>query len=136
MIRYQKWITRADLRANPDKHYLFGDNAVRQGLGGQAKEMRGETNALGIATKWLPTMEEQAFFSDDNEHCRQIILTDLSKVQSLLRQNRIVVVPAMGLGTGLSQLPTRAPQLALLIDRFFALYGPVPWLVKPATTAL
>jgi len=48
-ILYQDQIKRDDLRAHPDRIYLFGDNVARQGRGGQAKEMRGEPNALGIA---------------------------------------------------------------------------------------
>ena len=54
MIIYQKFIYRSDLKANPSVLYLFGDNLQRVGLGGQAKEMRGEPNAVGIATKKAP----------------------------------------------------------------------------------
>jgi hypothetical protein len=54
MIIYQKYIKREDLRANPTVLYVFGDNEARTGLGGQAKEMRGEPNAVGIATKASP----------------------------------------------------------------------------------
>jgi hypothetical protein len=51
---FQEWITRKDLRENPDKRYVFGDNVERRGYGGQAKEMRGEPNAIGVVTKWAP----------------------------------------------------------------------------------
>ena len=53
-IKYQKWIERSDLQNNPEDVYIFGDNYARQGLCGQAKAMRGEPNALGIATKRTP----------------------------------------------------------------------------------
>jgi hypothetical protein len=58
----QKWITRDDLRANPNVLYLFGDNERREGLGGQAKEMRGEPNAIGVRTKASPSKHETAFW--------------------------------------------------------------------------
>ena len=53
-VIYQKRICRDDLRRNPNAVYIFGDNEARTGLGGQAREMRGEPNAMGIATKRSP----------------------------------------------------------------------------------
>jgi hypothetical protein len=64
MIIYQSRIYRADLRANPDVLYVFGDNAIRRGYGGQAGEMRGEPNARGVATKWSPGNHPNDYFSD------------------------------------------------------------------------
>ena len=61
-ITFQERITRADLRANPDTLYVFGDNMRRRGMGGQAAEMRGEPNAVGIPTKWRPSRTEWDFF--------------------------------------------------------------------------
>ena len=59
----QKWIARADLKQNQDRIYLFGDNVERVGHGGQAKEMRGEPNAIGIATKLKPEYAAATAFS-------------------------------------------------------------------------
>lgn len=53
-VKYLAWITRDMLRKEPEARFVFGDNAYRKGFGGQAKEMRGEPNALGVATKWYP----------------------------------------------------------------------------------
>jgi hypothetical protein len=50
-IIYQKFIRRQDLRNNRDKFYVFGDNMQRIGYGGQARDMRGEPNAIGAVTK-------------------------------------------------------------------------------------
>jgi len=61
IIIKQHKIYRKDLKNNPDVLYLFGDNLVQKGFGGQAKEMRGEPNAEGIPTKKLPSMEAKAF---------------------------------------------------------------------------
>lgn len=54
-------VTRADVRANPDKIFIFGDNLAGRGFGGQAKEMRGEENAVGVPTKKLPTTSRKVF---------------------------------------------------------------------------
>ena len=47
-IRRQTWITRADLKANRDLIYVYGDNVKRDGRRGLAREMRGEPNAHAI----------------------------------------------------------------------------------------
>ena len=63
-FRTIRWMQRAEIRANPTALYVFGDNLLRVGLGGQARECRGEPNAVGIPTKKAPTMEAHAFLSD------------------------------------------------------------------------
>lgn len=117
-VIFQQWITRADLRANPDKVYVFGDNVQRSGLGGQAKEMRGEPNAIGVVTKWAPSMLPRAFF-DDTAACKVPVERDLLLVQQALDRGRTVVVPADGIGTGLSRLPKYAPNLDAFIKEWF-----------------
>ncbi|MCS3449822.1 hypothetical protein M2222_001357 [Bradyrhizobium elkanii] len=107
-----------DLRANPDKVYVFGDNVERRGYGGQAKEMRGEPNAIGVVTKWTPSMDPKAFF-DDTAACRMLVERDLLLVQQALDSARTVVVPADGIGTGLSRLPRHAPNLDAFIKQWF-----------------
>jgi hypothetical protein len=130
-IVYKDWITRDFIRANPEAVFVFGDNVDRKGLGGQAREMRGEPNTIGIATKWYPSMEEQDFFSDEKsvKMSIRIIFADLTKVTDALSDGKTVYVPSAGLGTGLSQLPTRAPKLYKLIKAFFTIYGEqeCPW---------
>lgn len=118
-IVYQDWITREDLRSNPDKVYVFGDNVERRGYGGQAKEMRGEPNAMGVATKHMPSMSTRAFF-DDTIECQVIVMQDLKKVQDALDAGKTVVVPTDGIGTGLSRLHTTAPNLDRFIKKWFA----------------
>jgi len=112
MMTYtQQWIMRSDLKNNPDVYFLFGDNLIRRGLGGQAKEMRGEPNAIGIATKATPTSESNAFFDDLDygSNCRAIA-KDFRRAFQMRDEGHMVVIPADGLGTGLSELPQRAPK--------------------------
>lgn len=118
-VIYQKWIMREDLQNNPGVYYLFGDNLQRRGLGGQAKAMRGEPNAIGVATKKDCTMRPSDFFTDDEyeANCEQID-ADLEMAFEMVRCGKIVVIPADGLGTGLSELPQRAPKTnAYLVAR-------------------
>lgn len=106
----QKHICRADLRANPDVAYLFGDNLMETGLGGQAKEMRGEPNAFGIPTKKLPNMLTPSFFTDDDyDEATMAIWRAFHKVKEA--GFWVVVIPMDGLGTGLAQLDKRAPRI-------------------------
>jgi len=102
----QKWIKREDLIANREVLYVFGDNERRVGLGGQAKEMRGEPNAIGIATLESPGV----FWSDKdyNAHCDSLIM-DFAPVWRHLMRNELVVLPEDGVGTGLAQLEKAAP---------------------------
>lgn len=105
-------ISREDLVANPDALFLFGDNVERSGFGGQAKEMRGEPNAVGIRTKMAPHNAASAFFSEDPEAVaeqNEMIAEDFEPVFDHLENGGVVVVPADGLGTGLARLRDFAP---------------------------
>lgn len=117
-IAFQRWITRNDLRDNRDKMYVFGDNVQRSGFAGQAKEMRGEPNAIGIVTKWAPSMHPRAFF-DDTAACKVLVERDLNRIDQLLEAGKTVIVPADGIGTGLSRLPRHAPNLHTFIVNWF-----------------
>jgi hypothetical protein len=109
----QKWITRQDLRNNPHIIYVFGDNLLGCGLGGQAKEMRGEPNAFGIATKASPYK-----YLNDNEHFYQMALYYAHRFKQLsdyLKLGRSVVWPKDGIGTGLADLANKAPRINNLL---------------------
>jgi hypothetical protein len=118
-VVFQQWITRQTLKHNRDKVYIFGDNVQRIGFGGQAKEMRGEPNAIGVVTKWAPNMNPRAFF-DDTAACRVLVEHDLILVDHALQAGRTVIVPADGIGTGMSRLATTAPNLNRFIKSWFA----------------
>jgi hypothetical protein len=117
-VVFQKWVTRSNLRDNPQNIYVFGDNVQRSGMGGQAKEMRGEPNALGVVTKWAPSLAARAFF-DDSAACKMRVERDLLRVQKVLDLGKTVVVPADGIGTGLAHLHIVAPTLDRFIKDWF-----------------
>ncbi len=116
-VLFQKFIFRSDLKSNPDVLYLFGDNLQKRGLGGQAKEMRGEPNANGIPTKVKPSRAADAYFSDKQfeDNCKAIEMA-LRPVIAHLKHNGIVIIPRDGLGTGLSELPQRAPKTNAFLE--------------------
>lgn len=111
-VVFKERIERADLQANPGLLYVFGDNEARRGLGGQAGACRGEPNAIGIATKRQPSMAESSMWADaDFDRCAAIIDADMEPLFKHARKGGMIVFPAAGVGTGLSQLPQRAPRL-------------------------
>ena len=113
----QKWIERHDLEVNRHRFYLFGDNVERVGMGGQAGAMRGERNAIGIPTKWTPSSDPAAFFRDsDFVVVKEIIDKELKRVRHILGHRGEVVLPADGLGTGLSRLPETSPKISDYLD--------------------
>jgi len=106
-----RWITRAFVREHRDHIFLFGDNVVRRGLGGQAAAMRGEPNVVGIPTKKLPSDRKEAFFTDaeleQNKAAIDQAFEHLTHIS--IAPEQIIVIPADGLGTGRAQLESRAP---------------------------
>jgi len=99
-------ITREYVREHPEKIFVFGDNVLEKGFGGQAKELRGEPNAYGVPTKKYPSMRAESFFTD-TELMANILLIDRAIAKIPTDGREIVVLP---LGTGLAQLPIKAPE--------------------------
>jgi hypothetical protein len=126
-ILYQKMIYREDLRRNRDVLYLFGDNDRRDGFGGQAAEMRGETNAVGVRTKREPGNDIASYWSDkDFEKNCQKIEEDLGRVKAHLRRGGMVVIPIDGLGTGFSQMDRRCPRTFNVLNQSLDSLASVP----------
>jgi len=117
-IYFQKYIQRADLKRNPDGLYVFGDNMERRGFGGQAREMRGEPNAVGIPTKISPSMASSAFLTDDMFHTwMDEARPDFDRISN----HDIIIWPYDGIGSGRARLRTSAPKILKCIDNFLAL---------------
>ncbi|MDT0618437.1 hypothetical protein RM531_08105 [Salinisphaera sp. P385] len=116
----QDFIRRGDLQSNPDRVYVFGDNMCRRGKGGQAAQMRGEPNAVGIPTKWEPSLREDAFFDErDYQKAVPAIHEAFDGLEQVILAGRDVVWPAAGIGSGLAQLEARAPSIHRLIQARF-----------------
>lgn len=110
-------IKRQTLRDHPDWLFVFGDNFARTGLGGHAREMRGEPNAVGIVTKRLPSMCDDAFLTDDDlQKWNEAVRNQFSLLHKALHDGKVVVIPSTGIGTGLAQLETRAPIISRMLN--------------------
>lgn len=110
IIVQEEWYNLQSCLAKPDHLFIFGDNMMRIGKGGQA-QIRGINNSMGVATKRAPGMSPEDFFSNQLDEM-EIIHDDLKKIKDVnFYDTYIIVFPKDGLGTGLSQLPQRAPIL-------------------------
>ena len=112
-IKKVDFINRQLLKDNPNWLFLFGDNLEEKGYGGQAKEMRGEPNAIGIPTKVKPDMSEDSFFNDnDFNEVKKIYDFDFDLINELMMgKYDMIVIPSSGLGTGLAKLNINAPKI-------------------------
>lgn len=115
-FEYRKIIVRQMLKAEPDTLFVFGDNLIGKGYGGQAKEMRGEPNAVGIPTKLLPDMSIASFFrNDDYDRAKPWIDAAFMRLFAHAADGGSIVWPTDDVGTGLAKLPTKAPKIWRLI---------------------
>lgn len=116
-IEFRKRITREMLQAEPNTLFVFGDNLQRRGFGGQAKEMRGEPNAVGLPTKRAPHMYKDAFLMDtDLETIRRVTQADLRRLLNCAALSGTIVWPRDGIGTGLAALGANAPAIKAFYD--------------------
>lgn len=119
---FQRWwhISRSAVQKNPEFLFVFGDNLAQQGYGGQASACRGEPNVVGIPTKILPTMSDQAFFADsDLDMVRKRWDAVFARLAQHLQRGGTVVVPHGGVGTGRAKLQEKAPALWALLQLKF-----------------
>jgi hypothetical protein len=113
---FPKFYTRGLVRRHPECFFVFGDNVERRGTKGQAV-IRGLPNAIGIATKWGPYRDTDAYFYDDQwERIQTILERDLNAVEHLLQSGRTVYLPTQMIGSGLAELPSRAPKVFEYLD--------------------
>lgn len=125
LFRTDLWYNASLLRLNPDKFFVFGDNILRSGKGGQAI-IRDEPNAVGLVTKFFPHRDADSYFNDSRQDL-EVMLKDVAFVLAL-SSRRDVIIPfstRVELGTGLSQLPERAPTLYAVLQLYFTADMPV-----------
>lgn len=122
-IEFMDNITREYVQQNPDKIFVYGDNELREGYGGQAKEMRGEPNTVGIVTKKKPYMTDDSFFNDNEFEENKVKINEgIKEIIQHLKAGKTVVFPINVPGSGLSQLEMRAPKtFSFLMDTYRAL---------------
>lgn len=112
---------RATIRACEQQLFVFGDNLERKGLGGQAKEHRGEPNAIGLPTKRTPGLHPSAFFKDSHlPHLKYINQAAIFMLTHWLKSGLTVNWPTNGIGTGLAALADHAPAIRRYYDQLLA----------------
>lgn len=121
--------------------YLFGDNNVGRGKGGQAI-IRGLPNAIGIPTKKNPGYKSEHYYTDlELKENIEKISSAIKKVQEKIVNDgyKCVALPKNGFGTGLANLLVKAPktyeQLNKLLFKFVEEISPgsskkVPYLAQ------
>lgn len=129
MIQYRvEYVDRLSvdlLRQNPDAVGVFGDNLEKWGKAGQAV-IRHESNAHGIPTKRRPSMDPDAFFSDQDSEI-EAVAGALRGLLMDMKSGKRILVPRAGIGTGLARLPEKSPKIYVLIRTFFAWHAcPLP----------
>ena len=119
LIIKQYRIFRQDIQNNRQVLYVFGDNLERIGFGGQAKEMRGEVNSFGFATKRkVAHGTDDCYFHDGQYDLPEILEEEFKRLCKSIAENdyHAVVLPLDGIGTGLSKLPEYAPKFLKKIN--------------------
>jgi hypothetical protein len=102
--------TLSDIKSHPKKIFVFGDNNLRYGKGGQAI-IRDLPNTIGLRTKKAPNNQLSSFYSDsDLEENKKNIIEDILTIKDLQLKGNIIVFSNGGYGTGLSKLKEHAPK--------------------------
>lgn len=130
IIIQEEWFSVEQCRHNPNRLYVFGDNLIRIGKGGQAC-IRDEINSYGIATKRTPSMDNQAFFGDRADEAHAL----LNDIQGLLvvcdsGDFDTIVLPGDKLGTGLAKMEEKSPKLFVWLHETLSLLLDVDYRVK------
>ena len=112
ILIFEGFWTVKDAFYNPEYLFLFGDNDLKKGLGGQAI-IREYSNTIGIPTKKYPGRCEHHYYTDDEfeTNCQKIdmcIYYICVKISS--EKYNTIVFPKDGFGTGLAELDKRAPK--------------------------
>ena len=102
--------TLEDIKSNPKKIFVFGDNNLRYGKGGQAI-IRDLPNTIGLRTKKATNNQLSSFYSDsDLEENKKNIIEDILTIKDLQLKGNVIVFSNGGYGTGLSKLKEHAPK--------------------------
>ncbi len=110
---YKGFWTREEVALQPDKLFLFGDNAEDFISGYVPKStqavIRGLPNALGIITKRNRFKSDSSYLNDQDFDAFKEQLD--SVIEEALSSGLTIVIPEDGIGTGAAKLKEKAPLL-------------------------
>lgn len=93
-------ITREFLRSHQDTHiFVFGDNAIRKGLGGAAA-LRDEPNSYGFITKKYPDNRDSSFYRP--EEYKYVFNGEMRDLIRFVWDNQDKVIMISKIGSGLA----------------------------------
>ncbi len=96
-------------KSKPNWLFIFGDNDIHKGKKGQAV-IRDLVNSAGIPTKKLPSLKDNAYYTDDEyEQNIQKINDALTLILKLSVDFEMIIFPKR-IGTGLAKLDVKAPK--------------------------
>ena len=110
-IEFEELFTIELVKANPHKLYVFGDNLLKTGNGGQAV-IRDLPNTYGIPTKREPRTGKGAYFSDAKDEA--VALSIAMICLNTIYNNGVfeaIVFPTKGIGTGRAHMKSKSPML-------------------------
>ena len=122
IIETMDMFTEDIVKANPNKLFVFGDNMLRYGNGGQAV-IRDFPNTFGIVTKRAPRTSKTAYFSDADDEM-DTMLQDIRKLYLISKCNVFthIVFPTKGIGTGRAHMKSKSPILYKMMKNKLATY--------------
>ncbi len=114
---FKGYWTINDVRNMSDYLFVFGDNDIKVGKGGQAI-IRDEPNTIGIPTKKYPNNKTSSFYYD-TEYNENIIKIDNAINNIIKKSNNYkgIILPEDGFGTGLAKLHINAPKTLEYINK-------------------
>lgn len=133
MLPYEGIWTRAEVEADSENIYVFGDNAADSFSGYVPSTtqavIRGLPNAFGILTKHDRKLSQESFISDEDFELYTFYLHNaIFILKNKLKAGKNVYVPMKDgqilLGTGKAKMPEKAPMcFELLCETFKELFN-------------
>lgn len=121
-IEQIEWYNVDQCIAYPKSLFIFGDNMVGRGKGGQAI-IRDCDNAFGIPTKRLPSRFPDSYFSDKMDEW-DAIMNRIQVLREISSEYDELIFPYDGLGTGLAEMDKRSPMHFIqMMDELNKEYG-------------
>ncbi len=112
VIIFKGYWNRNDVRNNLKHLFIYGDNDISKGVGGQAI-IRYEPNTIGISTKKQPNYLSTSYYTDVEYDINRMKIdcAIINIIGKFIKGNYTsIVLPVDGLGTGLANLPKHAPK--------------------------
>ena len=92
-------ITQEFLDCNPNSYFVFGDNIIREGMGGAAS-LRYHPHAIGFITKKFPDNQPESFYKP--EEYSEVFFEELKKLKTIIEKRPEKTFYISQLGGGLA----------------------------------